>query len=241
MRWRGLLRAARHPLVYLVAVEGRRFDSRLGIETEGAAEPTELTIAHGDPESGFSYVPTPLRLGLLWLAALPPSRERFTFIDMGSGKGRVLALAASSGFGRVVGVEFARELHELASSNAIAASEHGVNFEPVLVDAATYRFPSGPLVVHFNNPFDESVMTNVLHNLKESYQHEPRPIVVVYQQAVHEGRKHSTRNLELLAETPFLVGRTVEPHGWIDRRILAPYLVRVFESPEIRQTTRGVA
>jgi SAM-dependent methyltransferase len=234
MRWRGLLRAARHPLDHLVAAEGRRFDMRLGIETEGGADPKELTIAHGDPESGFSYVPTPLRLGRLWLAALPRSRARFTFIDMGSGKGRVLALAASAGFGRVIGVEFARELHELATSNAIAASEHGVNFEPVLVDAATYRFPSEPLVVHFNNPFDESVMTNVLHNLKDSYQHEPRPIVVVYQQAVREGPKHMTRNLELLAETPFLVGRTVEPHGWIDRRILAPYLVRMFESSEIR-------
>src|SRR4029078_10174363 len=153
---------------------------------EGKAEPTELTIARGDPGSGFSYVPTPLRLGLLWLAALPPHRERFTFIDMGSGKGRVLALAASSGFGRVVGVEFARELHELASSNARAASQRGVNFETLLVDAATYRFPSEPLVVHFNNPFDESVMTSVLQNLHESYQHERRAIVVVYQQAGHE-------------------------------------------------------
>ena len=236
MSWRGLLRAARHPLANLVATEGRRFDSRLGIETEGKAEPTELTIAHGDPGSGFSYVPTPLRLGLLWLAALPPDRERFTFIDMGSGKGRVLALAASSGFGRVVGVEFAHELHELASSNATAASERGVNFEPLLIDAATYRFPSGPLVVHFNNPFDESVMTNVLQNLNESYEHEPRAIVVVYQQAAHEKPEHTTKNLELLAETPFLVGRTLEPDGWIDRRVLAPYLVRVFESPELRQT-----
>ena len=51
--------------------------------------------------------------------------------------------------------------------------------------------------------------------LNESYEHEPRAIVVVYQQAAHEKPEHTTKNLELLAETPFFVGRTLEPDGWI--------------------------
>ena len=227
---RSRVRAKQRLLVW----EDDRFDRRLGLVTSGEAEPTDLTVPTGEAETGFSYVATPVRLARWWLDALPPEPRRFTFIDLGSGKGRVLALAAEHGFGRVLGVEFAAELHEAARRNATAAAEHGVHFEPRLGDAAAFAFPDDPLVVHFNNPFAETVMECVIENLGRWYEHTPRPLVVVYQRRTVEERRHDTSNLELLDAVPWLRGRSLAPEGRLDRRLLSGFTVRVFENPEAR-------
>jgi SAM-dependent methyltransferase len=225
-------RARLRPLGRLVERENRRFDERYGIDAEGYAEPEDLTV-EGDAGTGFSYVATPVRLARWWLRELPADPAQFTFVDMGSGKGRVLALAAEHGFGRVVGVEFASELHEIAVRNAAAARAHGLDFEPLLGDAAEFQFPDTPLVAHFNNPFAESVMQRVLANLARSYESHPRPVVVVYQQLTVEEDRHSTRNLVLLDDVPYLRGRSLERRGLIDRRVLAPFTARLYESAEV--------
>jgi hypothetical protein len=46
-----------------------------------------------------------------------PDVSGYTFIDMGSGKGRMLLLAAEPPFRRIIGVEFASDLDALARSN----------------------------------------------------------------------------------------------------------------------------
>ena len=162
--------------------EERRFDRKLGVDTGGRLEPLELTVPSGDASAGITYLGTQPRLARWWLSALPPDHGRFTFVDMGSGKGRVLLFAVQVGFSRSVGVEFAEELHSTAVANAEAARGHGFSIEPVLGDAASFEFPLGPLVVHFNNPFSEKTMERVLANLSASYERESRPLVVVYQQ-----------------------------------------------------------
>jgi predicted RNA methylase len=43
--------------------------------------------------------------------------EDFAFIDLGSGKGRTLLLAAEYPFERVIGVEYCPQLNEVARSN----------------------------------------------------------------------------------------------------------------------------
>jgi SAM-dependent methyltransferase len=43
--------------------------------------------------------------------------EDFTFVDLGSGKGRVLLMAAAYGFKRIIGVEFMPEWHRVALEN----------------------------------------------------------------------------------------------------------------------------
>jgi SAM-dependent methyltransferase len=225
-------RARIRPLERLINFENRRFDERYGIDAEGYAEPEDLTV-EGEPRTGFTYVATPVRLGRWWLRELPVDPARFTFVDMGSGKGRVLALAAAHGFGRVIGVEFARELHEIAVRNAGAARARGLDFEPILGDAAEFEFPDAPLVAHFNNPFAESVMRRVLTNLARSYESHPRPVVVVYQQLTVEEDRHSTRNLVLLDDLPFLRGRSLARRGLVDRRVLAPFTARLYESVEV--------
>jgi hypothetical protein len=56
------------------------------------------------------------------MAALPWRPEDFTVIDFGSGKGRALIVASECPFRRIIGVEFALELHRDAQQNIRAVS-----------------------------------------------------------------------------------------------------------------------
>jgi SAM-dependent methyltransferase len=211
-----------------------RFDRRLGVETTGTLVPMDATVRHGDASLGVVYAGTQPRLARWWLAALPRDRSEFTFVDMGSGKGRVLLYALEAGFGRAVGIEFAEELHEVAVSNARVAAARGLPIETILGDAAAFTFPDEPLVVHFNNPFHDPVMERVIANLTESYERRRRPIVVVYHQLTVEDPEDVTGNFGLLDDVPFLEGRTLAPPaGPVDRRFLAPFTVRIYESAEV--------
>jgi SAM-dependent methyltransferase len=210
------------------------------VETEGFAEPSELTVDRGSSAEGFSHVPTPPWLARAWLGALAVPLDRFTLVDLGSGRGRVLLLAAERPFRAVVGVEFAAELHAAAVANVARFPRSRMrcgSITPLHEDAAQFVFPPEPLVVYFNNPFSDRVMARVLANLRRSYELRPRPLVLVYQQLTDEEERHSTGNLELLAEQDFLVPR--EPRFTLLERLrLAGYTVAVHETAEAAALVR---
>ena len=188
------------------------------------------------------YAPEATRLVRWWMSALPTDLEDYTFIDLGSGKGRVLFLAAQRGFRRVIGVEFAVELHRAAEENLVSSTlPQKSRIELVLGDAGRFAFPLEPLVVHFNNPFDETVMTRVIERLTESYTKRQRPIVITYEQHRHESQETKSENVELLAAVPFLTRQPLHKDNLVDRRwILQPFLVELFESPEVQERlTKG--
>src|ERR1051325_451687 len=59
------------------------------------------------------------------MQALPVKFQDFTFIDLGSGKGRCLLMAAGYGFRKIIGVEFMPEWHRVAEENIRRfAAEH---------------------------------------------------------------------------------------------------------------------
>ena len=75
--------------------------------------------------------------------------ETFTFIDLGSGKGRALLLAAMYPFARIVGVEVQPELDAIARQNIERFDESGQqcrSIESVCADAREYEFPLTNLV-----------------------------------------------------------------------------------------------
>ena len=216
----------------LLGREEQQLDDALGTETREIVELPGLTVVEGDSGEGFMYVGEHPRVTRWWLRALPNSLETFTFVDLGSGKGRVLFVAAERGFRQVVGVEFAQELHDVAVENAVRfRASTGREVVPVLGDAGAFSFPLDPLVVHLNNPFTERVMSRVIDNLARSYHERPRPIVVVYQQARQED--DATDNVAKLAQASFLAHHSLASNGLLDRFLLKPWIVDMFESPEV--------
>ena len=159
----------------------------------------------------------------------------FTFIDMGSGRGRMLLLASQRSFRRIIGVEFAVELHKTALENIRRFPKERMACEDVTAlygDAATFVFPLEPLIVYFYNPFSEVIMEQVVGNLSASYAQQPRAVIVVYAQQAIEDPRHTTYNVRLLDQQRFLHGRTLRSEKLSDHPALRQYLVRIYYSRE---------
>lgn len=117
------------------------------------------------------------------MRGLPEDLSGYTFLDIGSGKGRALMLASHYGFAEILGVEISAQLHQVATANlARYAPPERLCYRArtLLQDATTLAFPPGPLVIYMNHPFCRPVLEKVLRNLGESVRAHPRPLWVVY-------------------------------------------------------------
>jgi SAM-dependent methyltransferase len=117
-----------------------------------------------------------------------PILSELTFIDFGSGKGRVLLMAAEFPFHKIVGVELLPELHEIAARNVqkYRSGAHAGRIELWNGDARAFPIPPSPLFVYLNNPFSEPVLESVLASLSASLRQHPRKLLLVYANPVLE-------------------------------------------------------
>ncbi|MFZ0957836.1 MAG: class I SAM-dependent methyltransferase, partial [Candidatus Sulfotelmatobacter sp.] len=109
--------------------------------------------------------------------------REFTFIDLGSGKGRTLLLASDYPFRRIVGVELLPALHQIAQENLQkykSESQKCFAIGSICADATDFPFPAEPTVLYLFNPFPESGLRRTLANLEQSLRQNPRPIYLLY-------------------------------------------------------------
>lgn len=165
-----------------------RFDRRHGVKTAGYTLLHELVIDSPNKEHGIRYQPSTHKRMNAMFSNLPTDLEKFTFVDFGSGRGRVLLFASRFNFRQVLGVEFSEELHVSALENVARARVARVcnDVQPIHQDATQFRLPAGPLVLYFFDPFRDQVMQQVLSNIRQSYLSEPRKIYLMYLAPVHE-------------------------------------------------------
>jgi Histone methylation protein DOT1 len=129
------------------------------------------------------YQPTDPALFREMMASLPIEFDQFTFVDLGSGKGRTLLMASEYPFRRIVGVELIAELHRAAEQNIGAyhsATQRCPQIEAVCTDACEFVFPDTPLVLYLFNPLPEAGLQRVLRNLERSLEQSPRRVWMVY-------------------------------------------------------------
>jgi SAM-dependent methyltransferase len=108
---------------------------------------------------------------------------RFTFLDLGSGKGRTLLMASDYPFRRIVGVELLASLHAIAEENLGQYKNDAQRcfaLESICADATEFALPEGPLVVYLFNPFPESGLRRVVENLEQRVGEHPRAVYVLY-------------------------------------------------------------
>jgi SAM-dependent methyltransferase len=107
----------------------------------------------------------------------------FTFIDLGSGKGRTLLMAADYPFRRIVGVELLPALHQVAQENLRlyrSGSRKCFSVASICADATEFCFPAEALVLYLFNPFPEAGLRRVIGNLLSSLLEHPRAVYVIY-------------------------------------------------------------
>ncbi len=129
------------------------------------------------------YQPTEPALFREMMASLPIEFDQFTFVDLGSGKGRTLLMASEYPFKRIVGVELIPELHRAAEQNIReyrSATQRCSQIEAVSTDACEFVLPDAPLVLYLFNPLPRAGFERVLRNLEQSLEQSPRPVWIVY-------------------------------------------------------------
>jgi len=135
------------------------------------------------------YQPVDAALFREMMSALAIDFERFTFIDIGSGKGRALLLASEYPFRRILGIEFLPELHFIAQRNIqkiLSKPLRCATIETICADATQFDFPDEPLVVFLNNPLPEPALRELIGNLATSLNAKPRSGFVLYANPILE-------------------------------------------------------
>lgn len=156
----------------------RAFDAEWGVDTGGTQLLLDLTIDSPNAVLGGSHIATGPHQFASAMSGLDIDLRGCTFVDLGSGKGRALIMAAGYPFAGIVGVEFAEELDAICRRNLERLADPRVSCR--LGDAEQFEFPSTDLVVFMNNPFDPPLVERIARRLAASARACPRTVRVVY-------------------------------------------------------------
>jgi predicted ATP-grasp superfamily ATP-dependent carboligase len=149
-----------------------RFDREHSVDTGGVIYLGDLHIPSENSAEGTRYGPTSQSTFREMIGRVSIDYERFTFIDIGSGKGAVLLYASDYPFEKIIGVEFSPDLHEYAKRNILSyrsRSQRCFNIEAICGDATDYHLPINPLVLFLSAPFGLPIMKRFLDHILWSY------------------------------------------------------------------------
>ncbi|MBX3396067.1 MAG: class I SAM-dependent methyltransferase [Phycisphaerae bacterium] len=174
-------------------------ERHLGIETTRIVEKAEMNI---DNAEFAHYIPMTFGSLRRCLARVTIRPDEDVFIDYGCGKGRIVVVAATMPFRRVLGVEISPQLAKIAERNVSSAARRLAcrDVRIIVHDATTYEVPDELTFAFFFNPFTEGLFSQVLARLRESLDRRPRRFTLIYGNA-NDGVR------QLLHATPWLIPR----------------------------------
>lgn len=172
----------------------RRFDRMHGIDTCDSVAIADLDL----PDAGADhhpYDPTCVDDFSRIVRHLKVDPARFTLVDIGSGKGRILILAEEAGFARVIGVEGDARLCQIARDN-VACWRRGRTgpdrIEIVQADARAFDYPGGDLVIFFYNSFGGTLLDEVIATWATLARDQDRRLVIAYHNHLFADRIDAT-------------------------------------------------
>jgi SAM-dependent methyltransferase len=158
------------------------FDRANGVETEAAVGEVALGIDVENPDGRCKYEASSLKHVRFAFGRIPEPLANWSFVDIGSGKGRIVLIALGFPFRRVAGVEYAAELHAIAAANLdrYRGPRRAAAVDLVHGDALLTPLPEGDTVVFFYNSFSGNMLEGYLDHLERSVQESPRRLLFLY-------------------------------------------------------------
>jgi len=158
-----------------------RGEKKYKISTTGSDDLQHLAKRGIDTGHATIYMPASydlLEKVFTQLSSAKPSH----LLDIGSGKGRILAVAAYHGIKKLTGLDISKKLCDSARANMQRATEsmEGVKYRIFNNDAFYFEIPDDVDCIIMFNPFDEVIMSGVLVNINESLDRKPRNLSLVY-------------------------------------------------------------
>ena len=171
-------------------------DRALNIDTGGIVELEDLDLPDFEREgyegSGWLDLRRMLRRGEVG--------PEDVFLDLGSGKGRVVLLAARHPFAKVIGVEISEALTAVARRNLVQSRHRRRcgSVELVTADALDYPIPDEVTVVYLYNAFRGATFDAVIGNLIASVDRRPRCVRLIYLNPQEHERLVGTGRIRLV-------------------------------------------
>ena len=191
------------------------FDRSRNVRTSGNVSLRAAGIPREIFQDSEIYQPARPRHIRQALGQLPiQSVSDFSYIDLGSGKGRSLFVASELPFRQIIGVELSHRLHNQACDNIRRFRFWGRGCRSIVAlheNAKDFEFPAGNLVLYLFNPFGAATIRKVLNHLELAMREQPRHVIIVLlwprcedQVAAIQGMHltHATREFQIFAAQP---------------------------------------
>lgn len=221
-----LIWLAGYNLVYYILQRNRNadgvaqsdiFDRDHGTDTSGVREIGSLDVVSASAARyAVRYDPSSPELVRAELAKLQIDYGRFTFIDFGSGKGRVLLVAAGFPFKDVIGVEFSDDLHKVAVKNIARFppdETRAGRVRSIHGDAGAFELPQSDLVCYFYNPFGPPVIEAVAARLAMFHAQCGYRVIIIYVDPQHSDIFEKTAKFAVLTKAPGVLVLTTDLHS----------------------------
>jgi SAM-dependent methyltransferase len=164
-------------------LQHERFDTKYDIDTQMPVALADLETTAPGAKFATRYQGSPVAVLHRIIRRLKVDRQRFTFIDLGSGKGRVLLIAAQYPFKSVIGIEFSKKLHDIALTNiqkVVGAGATCTSVTSINCDAGEFDFSEiGHKILFCYNSFAADLTIRVLDNLNPPT-HKPGETIFAY-------------------------------------------------------------
>lgn len=158
-----------------------RGEKKYGISTTGIDD-LSASVAKDEREHASIYQPANYFIAEKLFNELDKNDLDGTFLDVGCGKGRILAMAAFYGFKEITGIDFSAQLCHEAIQQSFLIEEKIRQAEITIecVDARQFEIPAAVSVIFMFNPFDELVMADFMKQVQRTLHHNPRKIKILY-------------------------------------------------------------
>ena len=158
-----------------------RGERKYGIRTIGT-DALKNVVSEEDRDFITIYEPVNYYSADWLFSRLKPEDKKTGFLDVGSGLGRVLAIAAGNGFTDIHGVEFAPDLcsASFAVKDILEKRHPGVTVTINCMDARYYSIPETIGVIFLFNPFNDRIMEAFIQQVLDSLKRKERPLKILY-------------------------------------------------------------
>ncbi len=158
------------------------YDKKYGIDTFEKNKVTGVNPDKIHEDACFRYQPTRFRHFRKLMQQIELPAEAL-FVDIGSGKGKVLLMAYECGFKKIRGIEISAHLCQIAKKNITSYGKKKnikLPLEIVESDIMLYPFDDNEQIFYLFNPFDNIIMQQFIGLIKASIQRNPRKIWLIF-------------------------------------------------------------
>ncbi len=183
----------------------KKFDKYYGTDTNQQLDLQEYAVDSPNLEHACWYEAITKTYFDKMIKQLSIEFKETVFIDLGSGKGKSLMLAADYPFKKIIGVEFSPELHEIAKNNVILFKSKKNIDTPIqlhCMDAELYNFPIENIVLFLYNPFQGKVMLSVVEKIEKFILRYPHKFAILYRNPKCSEMFENVQVLQIVKETP---------------------------------------